>query len=202
MWAYDVAADRWRARAPLPVPRFNHATAVVDGRIHVLGGYQNGQERAETFVYDPMRNRWERGPDLPEPNHAFAAAVLDGAIWTVGGRIGERVRRDVWILDPGAAGWRRGPSLPRPMELLGADVAGREIHAVWESTYQIYDAATGRWRQGPSPRVHRHGLSVFHVDDRLYAIGGCTTELRDSQALEVRRLTGDRPSSAVSRPRS
>jgi hypothetical protein len=32
-------------------------------------------------------------------------------------------------------------------------------------------------------------LSVFHVDRRLYAIGGCTTALRDSQALEIRALS-------------
>ena len=33
------------------------------------------------------------------------------------------------------------------------------------------------------------GTLTIHVDAALYAIGGCTTALRDSQALEVRALS-------------
>ena len=57
----------------------------------------------------------------------------------------------MWIYDPAPRRLALGPALPKPMELLGAAVVGDEIHAVWESTYQIYDARTGRWRQGPRP---------------------------------------------------
>jgi hypothetical protein len=78
--------------------------------------------------------------------------------------------------------------MPKPMELLGAAVAGNEVHAVWESVYQIYDTATGEWRDGPRSLVTRHGLKVFHVDGAVLTIGGCTTELRDSQVVEIRRL--------------
>ena len=44
-----------------------------------------------------------------------------------------------------------GPSLPKPMELLGAAVDGSQIHALIESTHEIYDSQTGRWRPGPPP---------------------------------------------------
>ncbi|MBA3347691.1 MAG: hypothetical protein H0T13_03935 [Actinobacteria bacterium] len=70
------------------------------------------------------------------------------------------------------------------MELLGAAVAGDEIHAVWESTYQIYDATTGEWRDGPEPGVTRHALSAFVAGGTLYTVGGCTTALRDSPIVE------------------
>jgi hypothetical protein len=74
------------------------------------------------------------------------------------------------------------------MELLGAAVAGGEIHAVWESTYQVYDARSGRWRDGPAPLVTRHALEAFAVDGALYTVGGCTTALRDSPVVERRML--------------
>jgi hypothetical protein len=74
--------------------------------------------------------------------------------------------------------------MPTPMELVGAAVAGDEIHAVWESTYQIYDASTGRWRQGPTPLVTRHALEAFAIAGRLYTVGGCTTALKDSPVVE------------------
>jgi hypothetical protein len=75
------------------------------------------------------------------------------------------------------------------MELLGAAVVGDEIHAVWERTYQIYDADTGRWRDGPPPLVPRHALSLFHLDGALYAVGGCTTQLRDTAVVETRPVS-------------
>jgi hypothetical protein len=36
--------------------------------------------------------------------------------------------------------------------------------------------------------VHRHALALFAVGDRLYAVGGCTTRLRDSAVVETRLL--------------
>ena len=79
--------------------------------------------------------------------------------------------------------------MPEPMELLGAAVAGEEIHAVWESTYQIYDGRTNEWRSGPRSLVTRHGLEAFHVGGELYTVGGCTTALRDTQVVERRVLS-------------
>jgi hypothetical protein len=78
--------------------------------------------------------------------------------------------------------------MPKPMELLGAAVVGDQIHAIWEKTYQIYDASTGTWTGGPSSLVARHGLQTFFVDGMLFTVGGCTTQLRDSQVVERRVL--------------
>jgi hypothetical protein len=74
------------------------------------------------------------------------------------------------------------------MELLGLAVHGETLHAVSESTYQVYDARTSRWRDGPSPGVPRHALEAFVVAGSLYAVGGCTTALQDSPVVERLRL--------------
>jgi hypothetical protein len=76
------------------------------------------------------------------------------------------------------------------MELLGTAVAGDEIHAVWESTYQIWDASERRWRQGPGLGVTRHGLELFAAGGELYAVGGCTTDLHDSPIVERLAIDG------------
>ena len=186
--AYDPASDEWSERAPLPEPRFNHAAVALDGKIYVLGGYHEGLERREVFVYDPASDTWSEGPPLPFTNHAFDSVAFRDEIWMIGGRRGDDILRDVWILSPETGEWRKGPAMPEPMELLGAAVAGDEIHAVWESTYQIYDAATGAWTTGPRSLVTRHGLQTFYVDGTLLTVGGCTTQLRDSQVVERRVL--------------
>jgi hypothetical protein len=150
----------------------------------VLGGYADGRERGDMYAYEPERDRWRPVGALPRPMHAFGAVAFRGELWVLGGRSGERILRDVWILDPATLRWRRGPAMPRGMELLGATTTGDEIHAVWESVYQVYDAGAGHWRNGPSPLVTRHALEAFIVDGALYAVGGCTTALQDSPVVE------------------
>ncbi len=190
VYAYHVREQRWRRAPPLPKPRFNHAAVALGSRLYVLGGFAADSESADVFVYEAVARRWSRGPSLPRRTHAFGAVAFDGEIWLIGGRRGQRVLDDVWILDPETGSWRSGPTLPRPMELLGATVAGREIHAVWDDVYQIYDATTGRWRQGPRPLVERHALRAFHVDGAVYTVGGCTNTLEDSPVVE-RRVVGN-----------
>jgi Kelch motif len=185
VWAWD--GEEWSERAPLPSPRFNHSAVALDSRIYVLGGFHEGRELREVLVYDPSRDEWMSAPALPRRNHAFDVVVVGGELWAIGGRRDEQVLREVWILDP-AQGWRAGPEMPEPMELLGAAVVGDEIHAVWESTYQILDLGSGDWSSGPTPNVTRHALQTFHVDGALYTVGGCTTALRDSPIVERRRL--------------
>ena len=182
--ALDPGTNRWRRLAPLPEPRFNHELVAAGGRLFALGGFHEGREKRDVFVYEPTRGRWRSGTPLPRPAHAFSAVAFRGDLWVVGGRRGERVLREVWILDPRTERWRRGPVLPRPMELLGLAVHGDELHAVWESTYQVYDASTGAWHQGPRPGVTRHALSAFAIGGVLYTVGGCTTALRDSPIVE------------------
>jgi hypothetical protein len=188
VFAYDIAGRRWRSAPPLPRVLYNHSAVTVGDRIYVLGGYDTqGHELRGVYVFD--RGKWRSSAPLPRPVHAFGAVVFNGEIWVIGGRRGERQLREVWIFDPRTGRWRPGPTMPKPMELLGATVVGDQIHAVWERTYQIYGAKTGRWRQGPPPLVPRHALSLFYVDGSLYAIGGCTLNLRDSAAVETRRVS-------------
>jgi hypothetical protein len=190
VYAYDTGGPgRWREVAPLPRRLYNHSAVTLGDRVYVLGGFDTqGQELRDVYVLEPG-GRWQAAAPLPRPVHAFGAVVFRDEIWVLGGRRGEKKLREVWIFDTARERWRRGPSMPKPMELLGATVVGDEIHAVWERTYQIYDASEGRWRDGPSPLVARHALSLFHVDGTVYAVGGCTTELRDTAVVEQRRLS-------------
>lgn len=189
VYALDVATEEWETVAPLPEPRFNMSAVALQGKVYAMGGFSGSEERADVFVYDPRTDAWSVGTSLPAPNHTFGAVVFHGEIWAIGGRRGERILREVWRYDPTTERWRPGPLLPKPMELVGAAVAGEQIHAIWESTYQVYDDRTGRWSDGPRPLVTRHGLKAFALDGSVYTVGGCTTDLHDSQVVETRRVT-------------
>lgn len=184
MWAYSPESGEWKPRAPLPSPRFNHGAIALGRKLYVFGGYLEGRERREVFAYSPATDSWSQVTLLPSKNHAFGLVAYEDEVWVLGGRRGDDVLREVWIFDPQTFEWRVGPTMPEPMELLGAAVAGEDIHAVWESTYQVYDGGSGEWRAGQRPLVTRHALEAFAVDGVLYTIGGCTTALRDSPVVE------------------
>jgi hypothetical protein len=79
--------------------------------------------------------------------------------------------------------------MPKPMDLLGVVAVGNKIHAVLESKYFVYDAATRMWRRGPSLKIPRHALALYSARGTLYAIGGCIVpQLEDSPAVETLRL--------------
>ncbi|MDR7561731.1 MAG: kelch repeat-containing protein [Armatimonadota bacterium] len=57
---YDVSADTWRTRAPLPA-RLHHAAVVVGSRLYVVGGFDPAwRPVVSVFEYDPGRDRWAR----------------------------------------------------------------------------------------------------------------------------------------------
>jgi Kelch motif len=182
---YVWTGSRWRRGPPVPRRLYNHSAVTVGEEVYVLGGYDTRQEELRS-VFVLGDGGWRSSAPLPRRVHAFGAVVFRGEIWVIGGRRGEEQLREVWILDPRTGEWRAGPAMPKPMELLGAAVVGDEIHAVWEHTYQIYDAGEGRWRDGPAPLVARHALSLFNLGGTLYAVGGCTTKLRDTAVVERR----------------
>jgi hypothetical protein len=86
---YDPATDTWSEAAPLPTARSGAATAVLNGRILVMGGEHNPTSATGTFeeneAYAPDTDTWSTLKLLPTPRHGFGAAVFDDAVYTPGG---------------------------------------------------------------------------------------------------------------------
>lgn len=84
------AADpgAWIARSAMPTARSDIATAVVDGRIFVFGGFNLAQPLQTTEAYEPVAESWTaRAPVLLPVAGAFGAA-LDGHVFLIGGVTG------------------------------------------------------------------------------------------------------------------
>ncbi len=96
-WAFDLTQPSQPPVAiPALPPRRALAAAVVDGRIHAIGGMdEDGATCRETFVLDPNGSTgWQRGPDLPFDGFGAAACVVDGVMF-VSARSGVVHRLDV-----------------------------------------------------------------------------------------------------------
>jgi N-acetylneuraminic acid mutarotase len=87
--AYDIAADSWTTLQPMPTARSGTGIAVIDGKLHVLGGEGWIDNFGGVFrtheVYDPATNRWSIAPRMPTARHGFATAQLGNRIYAISG---------------------------------------------------------------------------------------------------------------------
>ena len=83
---YDPAANTWGQIADMPAARVRTSSAVLNGKIYVIGGVTNvggGQELVH--VYDPATDKWEKGPDLLEKRWAGSSTAVNGKVYVLGG---------------------------------------------------------------------------------------------------------------------
>jgi hypothetical protein len=126
---YDPQADRWTRRAPIPGPRDHAGPAVVEGKVHVIGG------RMDTFhfntgmhvAYDAAQDRWEERAPMPTPRSGHGSVLYRGRIFCMGGEGTRRVFGQNEGYDPKADSWAAYAPMPTPRHGLGAALAGDMI---------------------------------------------------------------------------
>ena len=136
----DPATGRWATLPPAPTARNSAASAVIDGRIYVIGGRRFSlgpdgtpiqRNLATVEVFDPGTNRWETKAPMPGARGGLAAAAHDGHIYAFGGeRQGPEpaVYDDVWRYDPRRDRWAPAGRLPTPRHGLGAATIGNTVY--------------------------------------------------------------------------
>ncbi|XP_071767049.2 kelch-like protein 33 [Centroberyx gerrardi] len=75
---YDLAADCWSAFTSLPVPHVGAASAVLEEKIYILGGYcqEDYSESGLVHRYDPSTQRWENMGKMPGAITDIRACLL------------------------------------------------------------------------------------------------------------------------------
>ena len=179
----SVAAQTWTPIAPMGTARVGAASAVLDGRLYVLGGADaGGRPLATAEAFDPATG-WSRVAGLREARVDAAAAVLDGRIVLAGGRddSGEPLD-DVEVYDPARDRWESFDGLQTEREGLGVGVLDGRLYAfggagergVFLSSVEAYDTSwesIAGWSLAP-PRAL---FGTAAVGDALVVAGGFST---------------------------
>jgi N-acetylneuraminic acid mutarotase len=152
----------WTTGAPLPTARSEIAGAALDGKIYIVGGFnQRGSSSNSVEIYDMMTDKWTAADPLPRPLDHTAAASYGGKLYVVGGGYLNRagLSDKLFIYDPSFNKWTEGASLPRARGALTVNFIDGILYAVGgvDSTGTLtsnlaYDPTTNMWTEkAPMP---------------------------------------------------
>ena len=194
----NAAANEWRMISELRTPRKGFSTAVVDGKIYLIGGTLFENDRDGPFgmslveVYDPQTNTWERLTNMPTVRSSTKAAVVDGKIYVLAGYVGKdhqgaKNLKVAEMYDPETDTWVRKQDMSRRRMAFGIGVVAGKIYTIGGTVHvedrkpeeprrvdlvEVYDPVTDTWAKRADMPTRRDGLGVAVIRDTLYAIGG------------------------------
>ena len=180
---YDVDSHAWSSAAPLAEPRGGHAAAVLDGKIHVIGGGNSRTTLANHSEYDPATDRWTERAPLSRSKGSPAAVAVGGRLYSIGGRSGPGDFGDVEIYDPSTDSWSSGPSI-EPRGTAGAAaycgniyVFGGESQVKRATLDEVlrFDPGTRRWERATSMRTPRNYGRAVTFRGSVWLVGGNPT---------------------------
>lgn len=183
------SGSQWSVRAPLPVPRTDHAAVTLDGNVYVLGGF-SGSTLARVDAYDPATDRWTRKADMLTARRSFAAGVINGKIYVSAGMSysdpnGVTYVTETEAYDPVNNTWTA--LAPCPMDRATNSVLGNvsitggaaygHLYVMvfntntqgYAATYE-YEPTTDSWTTKAQPPFSYVQYSMVAVADRLYLL--------------------------------
>ncbi len=191
---YDPAADTWSEGPANPVPAGGgSASAVVDGKLYVVGGCTNGDCEyisSAVEVYDPATKSWSAAADYPHRVEFAACGGIAGKLYCAGG-IGvltsgsttvSKTFNEGYVYDPATGKW--SPIAPIPLAHLGLWGAsysaamgeliisgGIEGLETLSNAGYAYDPRSNSWSSLPNEPVPTY---VGGSACGLYSFGGIT----------------------------
>jgi N-acetylneuraminic acid mutarotase len=193
---YDLAANRWTSKKPVPFSGDHMAAAALGGRIYVFGGQGEGgvnKPLNTAWEYDPSADAWKALAPMPSGRTAAAAVESGGRIYVIGGNTvaGLTVTTND-VYDPAANRWESRAAMPTPRNhpaagavngkiyVIGGRLAAPNIGGFVSSNTDVveeYDPAANTWRGMNKMPTARSGHGWTTFQGRIYVAGG---EVRNS----------------------
>ena len=195
--AVESGEANWVQQTEVPTSRNGVATAVVNGKIYIIGGvpYSNksgpGWSALPTVeVYDTRTGAWGKAADMPTPRIAAQAAVFAGDIYVFGGYSrgkirGEKDHKTVEVYNTRTNTWSRTRDMPTLRRGFRTAVVDGKIYVIGGAIFdkqrdlrvatdlvEAYDPLTERWKKHASMPTKRMWVDTAVVNHKIYAIGG------------------------------
>ncbi len=178
----------WALKTDMPTARFEGGSAVVDGKIYVVGGNPhtgNGSQITNIMEeYDPATDTWARRANIPTGRQGVRAAAVDGIVYAIGGNGGaanDVAYANVEAYDPTTDTWTRKTRMLTARNLPAVVTVDGKIYVMGGNgngvhrTVEVYDPATDTWTHKAGMTTRRWASDAAVVDGKIYVFGGGTT---------------------------
>lgn len=204
----DTATGTWSTDAgdPMPAPRTAASAVAADGKLYVVGGYDDtGTVQSTLYIYDPAAasgSRWTTGAAMPTARAYAAAGVVGDNLYVAGGWGGGTtslytlevysISGDTWMAgssmnvvmgdpDPyaGVAPFGDGVLNDQYFMVYGmaeASFDGLNMTYSCNQFLQAYDTVAGGWIDLAGLPRCLYGTQGDGPNDTLYVISGRTNE--------------------------
>ncbi|XP_045135998.1 kelch-like protein 5 isoform X3 [Portunus trituberculatus] len=176
---YDLRTNSWTSVGTMTGRRLQFGVAVLDSKLHVVGGRDGLKTLNTVEAYDPATNTWTQLPPMSTHRHGLGVGVLEGPLYAVGGHDGWSYLNTVERWDPQARQWSYVAPMSTSRSTVGVAVLNNRLYAVGGRdgssclrTVECYDPHTNKWTPCAPMARRRGGVAVGVVNGFLYAVGG------------------------------
>jgi N-acetylneuraminic acid mutarotase len=162
--AYDLPADAWSVRQPLPRPLVHPNAIATSTQLYVLGGLDDAGGVADCFTTaDTLR--WQPCASLPTARGAAAVVASADLLYVFGGSAGDAPVADAAVYDPSADAWRTLPPLPEARDRIRAALLGGALHVIGgpSGRVDVFDVQNEAWSRGPEMLTPRAGFALVQT---------------------------------------
>ena len=133
----QMPTSPWKKAAPFPEPDEELYGVALNGKMYVIGGWDDGKAGGINYEYNPTTDKWTKKQPMPRPAHHAALAAANGKIYVMGGFVPPKDSAipiggawepidNAWQYDPAADSWKSLPPLPgKRGSALAAEVGGK-----------------------------------------------------------------------------
>ena len=141
----QMPINPWKKAAPFPMPDEELYGTAVNGKMYVIGGWDDGKAAGINYEYDPATDKWTQKKGMPRSAHHAAIATANGKLYVIGGFVPPKDTQiptggawepiaDVWEYDPVADSWKSLAPLPTKRGAAVAVEVGGKIYVIGGAT--------------------------------------------------------------------
>lgn len=184
-FAYDPATDTWEIKRSPTYGRDGVANAVLNGKLHVIGGRSNHTGLTYHEVYDPETDSWVTKAPLPLGRADATAVVINGKIYLFGGYDESIPYDNTFEYDPLTDSWSEKDPMPTARWGLSAATDGKKAYVFGgmatggvTDVLEIFDPSKPsgeQWTTGANLPYSAQGLMVILVSEEAQPAEEITT---------------------------
>src|ERR1700720_1769070 len=81
----QMPINPWKKAAPFPYPDEELYGVALNGKMYVIGGWDEGKAAGLNYEYDPATDKWTEKKGMPRLAHHAALAAANGKVYVIGG---------------------------------------------------------------------------------------------------------------------